>query len=73
MITVALPLAHERQGHTVVIVGLSGTVLVSKDGGHEFFLSNRRDRLGLANVAELSGGRLLTVGEAGIGQIDKLR
>ena len=63
----------EQTDRTVVIVGLSGTVLVSTDRGHEFFLSNRRDRLGLANAAELSGGRLLTVGEAGIGQIDKLR
>jgi photosystem II stability/assembly factor-like uncharacterized protein len=71
--TASLMGGTERTDRTVVMVGLSGTVLVSRDGGHEFVLSNRRDGLGLANVAELSGGRLVTAGEAGIGQIDKLR
>ena len=59
----------ELTDSTIVIVGLKGTILTSRDGGNSFTVISRSDRRGLASVAELAPGHVLAVGEAGLGRI----
>ncbi len=54
---------------TIVIVGLSGTVLV---GGSSFTAAKRTSRQGIAAVAEVGPGHLLSAGEAGLIRIHGL-
>jgi photosystem II stability/assembly factor-like uncharacterized protein len=49
----------------VAIVGLSGVMLVSHDGGHSFTLLQQADRAGLSGVLSLGDERLAVVGENG--------
>ena len=49
----------------VFVVGLSGAILVSRDGGRSFSVSQQPDRKGIA-AALLSDGVLATVGEDGV-------
>jgi len=49
----------------VAIVGLSGVVLVSRDGGHSFALLQQADRRGLSAVLPAADDRLAVVGEDG--------
>jgi photosystem II stability/assembly factor-like uncharacterized protein len=50
----------------VAIVGLSGALLLSRDGGETFTLQQQADRKGLSAVLPIGATELLTVGEAGI-------
>jgi photosystem II stability/assembly factor-like uncharacterized protein len=50
---------------TVVVVGLGGTVLRSRDGAHSFTLETVPARPGLAAALEAPGGALLLLGEGG--------
>lgn len=50
---------------TAVIVGLSGSVLVSRDGGHRFSLLQQADRIGLSAAVTAGDGILVAVGEHG--------
>lgn len=54
---------------TVVIVGLSGTVLASRDGGRRFTVRNRPDRRGLAAALPLSTSEFLLFGEDGVQRV----
>jgi photosystem II stability/assembly factor-like uncharacterized protein len=49
----------------VVLVGLSGVVLVSRDGGRTFTLLQQADHSGLAATLARGSGTLVAVGEAG--------
>ena len=49
----------------VVLVGLSGVVLVSRDGGRTFTLLQQADHSGLAAILAPGSGTLIAVGEAG--------
>jgi photosystem II stability/assembly factor-like uncharacterized protein len=49
----------------VAIVGLSGVVLVSRDGGRSFALLQQADRAGLSAVVAAGDDRLAVVGEDG--------
>jgi photosystem II stability/assembly factor-like uncharacterized protein len=49
----------------VVLVGLSGVVLVSRDGGRSFTLLQQADHSGLAAALAPAPGTLVAVGEAG--------
>jgi photosystem II stability/assembly factor-like uncharacterized protein len=53
-------------GESIVIVGLGGTVLVSRDGGEHFALRQQADRRGLSTVLTLDAQRLTVAGELGI-------
>jgi photosystem II stability/assembly factor-like uncharacterized protein len=53
------------QAGAVAIVGLSGVVLVSRDGGRSFTLMQQADRAGLSAVATSGDDRLAVVGENG--------
>ena len=50
---------------TIAIVGLSGTVLVSRDRAHTFALLQQVDRAGLAAAVTSGAMRLVAVGEHG--------
>jgi photosystem II stability/assembly factor-like uncharacterized protein len=52
-------------GGTVAIVGLSGVVLVSRDGGASFRLEQQSDRSGLSAAAAAGPQSLAVVGEGG--------
>ena len=60
------------QDGTVVIAGLSGTLLVSRDGGLTFTLQQREDRLGIASILQTEDGGLILTGEGGARRIDSL-
>jgi photosystem II stability/assembly factor-like uncharacterized protein len=49
-----------------VVVGLSGVLLFSRDGGASFSPLQQDDRKGLAAVRGVPGNTLVTVGEAGV-------
>jgi photosystem II stability/assembly factor-like uncharacterized protein len=50
---------------TIVVVGMSGTVLVSSDGGESFDLVQQSNRKALMQVLPAGDGSLLLFGEAG--------
>jgi photosystem II stability/assembly factor-like uncharacterized protein len=52
--------------NTMAIVGLSGVVLVSHDGGRSFALLQQDDRKGLSAVLAVDAHTLVTVGEGGV-------
>lgn len=54
----------------ILIVGHSGTLLRSSDGGESFSVSNRADRISLAAVVDGKAGGLILVGQNGIHQTD---
>ncbi len=54
----------------VLIVGHSGTVLRSTDGGVSFSVSNRADRASITGVVADTQGGLILVGQNGIHQTD---
>ena len=54
---------------TVVLVGLSGTVLVSRDGGRTFELMQQPDRKGAWAVIRASGG-VVVAGEGGVRRVE---
>ncbi len=53
----------------VAIVGLSGTVLLSRDGGETFTLHQQPDRRGLSAVLSIGVTELITAGEGGVRSI----
>ena len=53
----------------LTIVGLSGVVLVSRDGGRSFALLQQANRAGLSAVLPAGDDRLVVVGEDGARQI----
>jgi len=53
---------------TIVVVGLGGAVLTSRDGAESFSVATQPDRRGIAAVAEGGDGTLLLFGETGIRQ-----
>ena len=54
----------------IVVVGLSGVVLVSRDGGRSFALMQQEDRKGLSAARAVGGAALVAVGEGGVRRID---
>lgn len=50
----------------IVLVGLSGTVLVSDDGGGSFELYDQQDREALVAALPAGGPDLVTIGEFGV-------
>jgi photosystem II stability/assembly factor-like uncharacterized protein len=58
-------------GSTLAIVGLSGMILVSRDGGRHFSSHHRPDRRGLSAALLLDTGRILLLGEHGLHHIDE--
>jgi photosystem II stability/assembly factor-like uncharacterized protein len=53
----------------VIAVGLSGGLLVSKDGGKTFAIRYRDDRKGLNGVIASSDGKIFIAGEAGLAEV----
>jgi photosystem II stability/assembly factor-like uncharacterized protein len=53
----------------IVAVGLSGGLLVSKDGGKTFAVKYRDDRKGLNSVIVSGEGKILIAGEAGLTEV----
>jgi photosystem II stability/assembly factor-like uncharacterized protein len=49
----------------IAVVGLSGVVLVSRDGGKSFALMQQEDRKGLSAAMAVGGDTLVAVGEGG--------
>lgn len=56
---------------TLLIVGLSGTVLVSRDQGRHFAVLNRPDRHGLSAALPLTDSGILLLGEDGLHRISR--
>jgi photosystem II stability/assembly factor-like uncharacterized protein len=50
----------------IAVVGMSGTVLVSRDGGETFELVQREDRKSMTSVLATGTGGLILFGEGGI-------
>ncbi len=63
--------AVDPASHEIVVVGLSGAVLRSRDGGRTFALTQRSDRRGL-QAALAAGGAIVTVGEGGVSRIPSI-
>jgi photosystem II stability/assembly factor-like uncharacterized protein len=57
-------------GGSVAVVGLSGVVLVSRDGGRSFALMHQEDRKGLSAAKALGPETLVVVGEGGARRIN---
>ena len=57
--------ARASARRSVVLVGLSGVVLISRDGGRSFTLLQQADHSGLAAAIGVGPGALAAVGEAG--------
>jgi photosystem II stability/assembly factor-like uncharacterized protein len=57
-------------GGSVAVVGLSGVVLVSRDGGRSFALMHEEDRKGLSAARAVGGDTLVVVGEGGARRIN---
>ena len=51
---------------TIVLTGLSGLVLISKDNGRTFDASVRSDRLSFATVSSKSDTEVLLYGDPGV-------
>jgi len=64
--TVAMLDGGAMLGRSVVVIGLSGVVLVSRDAGKSFTLIQQSDRKGLSAAVVSGGESLVTVGEAGV-------
>jgi photosystem II stability/assembly factor-like uncharacterized protein len=58
------------QGDAIAVVGLSGVVLVSRDGGRSFALMHQEDRKGLSAVNAVGSETLVVVGEGGARRIN---
>jgi len=58
-----------RADGTLVLVGLSGTVLTSKDRGLTWTLHQQADRKGISAALPVAGDDMVTVGEAGVNRI----
>ncbi len=67
--TAMLTDAVRLDDQTVVISGLAGVLLVSGDDAASFELRQQPDRKGIQAVLALGNGRLLTVGEGGVGSV----
>lgn len=50
----------------IILVGNSGTILISKDGGSNFSLQTTKDRQGLVGIAKTASGKVLMVGQGGV-------
>ena len=57
----------------VAIVGLSGVLLVSSDGGRTFSLEQQADQTGLAAVVAAGDAQLAVVGESGARRVSLKR
>jgi photosystem II stability/assembly factor-like uncharacterized protein len=57
-------------GDAIVVVGLSGVVLVSRDAGKSFALMQQEDRKGLSAARAVGGDALVVVGEGGARRIN---
>ena len=55
-----------RDGDTVVVAGTAGVILVSRDGGRSFELSQQDDRKSIASVVPSGDGALVVAGEGGV-------
>jgi photosystem II stability/assembly factor-like uncharacterized protein len=66
MLDGATAIVNEGAHDAVAIVGLSGILLVSHDGGKSFALKQQTDRKGLSGVLAVGAGTLVTVGEGGV-------
>lgn len=50
----------------MILVGNSGSILISKDGGKSFTLQTTKDRQAIVGIARTPGGKLLMVGQGGV-------
>lgn len=50
----------------LILVGNSGTILISKDGGKNFTLQTTKDRQAIVGIGKTSSGKLLMVGQGGV-------
>jgi photosystem II stability/assembly factor-like uncharacterized protein len=57
-------------GASIAVVGLSGVVLVSRDGGRSFALMQQEDRKGLSAARAVGVDTLVAVGEGGARRIN---
>ena len=51
---------------TVVIAGMAGVMLVSRDGGNTFTLTQLDDRKAISAVAPSGDGAVIVAGEGGV-------
>jgi photosystem II stability/assembly factor-like uncharacterized protein len=68
-ITETLMAGAAGEGGRVTLVGNSGMLIISQDGGRTFAPHPREDRMSLTSVLFLSADRLLLVGEGGVSVI----
>ena len=54
---------------TILIAGLSGTLLVSRDKGGTFTLRQQTNRKGISNLVQAGDGMLITIGENGVKRV----
>jgi photosystem II stability/assembly factor-like uncharacterized protein len=54
---------------TVIITGLAGALLISRDGGESFELAQQPDRQGLATALPTADGDLVLIGEFGVNRL----
>jgi photosystem II stability/assembly factor-like uncharacterized protein len=52
--------------NTVVVAGTAGVILVSRDGGRSFELTQQDDRRAIAAVVPSGDGALVVAGEGGV-------
>jgi photosystem II stability/assembly factor-like uncharacterized protein len=50
----------------LILVGNSGTILISKDGGKSFTAQTTKDRQAIVGIGKTSSGKLLMVGQGGV-------
>ena len=55
----------------MVVTGLAGTLLLSRDGGRSFELIERADREGLTSILQADDGGLILVGDGGVGRLER--
>lgn len=50
----------------LILVGNSGTILISKDGGQSFSAQTTKDRQAIVGIGKTGSGKLLMVGQGGV-------
>jgi photosystem II stability/assembly factor-like uncharacterized protein len=58
--------AVASDAESIAVVGLGGTLLVSRDGGEHFSLRQQADRRGMSTVLAQDAHRLIVAGESGL-------
>ncbi len=69
-IKVLLNDGHEMANGNIVVVGMAGTILISKDKGKSFIYKPQSNRLSISAVIQARDGALILIGEYGARRFD---